>query len=210
MRLLLIRHGQTPSNVGNHLDTARPGAGLTALGLEQAAALPRLLADEPIGALYASTLVRTQLTGQPLAEERGLEIAVRDGIREIEAGSLEMADDVLSIRRYMTTVIAWSSGRLATRMPGVESDGRDFLDRFDAVVAEAVETGAAAGGSVPGAVALVSHGAAIRTWCAQRAENLDGDFAARHEMPNTGVVVLEGEPGGGWKALSWAGTPLGG
>ena len=31
MRLLLIRHGQTPSNVDYLLDTAVPGAGLTAL-----------------------------------------------------------------------------------------------------------------------------------------------------------------------------------
>ncbi|KUO05931.1 hypothetical protein AQJ67_03710 [Streptomyces caeruleatus] len=32
MRLLLVRHGQTPANVDFLLHTAVPGAGLTALG----------------------------------------------------------------------------------------------------------------------------------------------------------------------------------
>lgn len=32
MRLLLIRHGETPTNVGYLLDTAVPGPGLTEIG----------------------------------------------------------------------------------------------------------------------------------------------------------------------------------
>jgi Phosphotransferase enzyme family len=39
MRLLLVRHAQTASNVGRALDTAIPGAALTGLGHEQAARL---------------------------------------------------------------------------------------------------------------------------------------------------------------------------
>ena len=72
MRLLLIRHGQTPHNVTGALDTAYPGAGLTELGQRQAAAVPASLADEDVSAVYASPLVRTQLTGTPLAQERGI------------------------------------------------------------------------------------------------------------------------------------------
>lgn len=44
MRLLLVRHGETPSNVDRLLDTAVPGPGLTRLGERQAAALPEALA----------------------------------------------------------------------------------------------------------------------------------------------------------------------
>lgn len=62
MRLILIRHGQTPSNVAFLLDTAVPGPGLTDLGEKQAAALPQTLADVDIDLLYVSTLTRTQLT----------------------------------------------------------------------------------------------------------------------------------------------------
>ncbi|MEU7057747.1 histidine phosphatase family protein [Streptomyces sp. NPDC046197] len=199
MRLLLIRHGQTPSNVDFLLDTAVPGPGLTELGERQAAALPGALAHEDIEAVYASTLVRTQLTAAPLAAARGLDVPVRDGIREVTAGDLEMLPG--GTRRgqeYMRTVLAWAAGHTELRMPGAESGGQ-ALARYDAVVAEAADSGART-------VAMVSHGAAIRLWTAVRAHNLDADFAAAHPLDNTGVVILEGSPGDGFKALSWAGA----
>lgn len=90
MRLYLIRHGQTPSNVQRLLDTGEPGPGLTELGRQQAEALPEALAGAGIEALYASSLVRTQLTARPLADALGLEPAIRPGLREIGAGDLEM------------------------------------------------------------------------------------------------------------------------
>ncbi|MFF0504961.1 histidine phosphatase family protein [Streptomyces fimicarius] len=198
MRMLLIRHGQTPSNLGHFLDTAHPGPGLTDLGLRQAAALPGALAGEDIAALYASTLTRTQLTAAPLAAERGLEVLIRDGIRELSAGDLEMRADEDAARQYLTTVFAWPAGDTARRMPGGEN-GTEALARFDAVVAEAalaVERGT---------VALVSHGAAIRVWTAARARNVTVEFAAEHSLDNTGVVVVEGSPDSGWTATSWAG-----
>ena len=205
MRLLLVRHGETPSNVAGLLDTAAPGPGLTDLGTRQAAALPAALADEDIEGLYASTLVRTQLTAAPLAAARGLDVLVRDGIREISAGHLEMLPgDTEEGQRYVRTVFAWAAGDVDLRLPGGES-GTEFLARYDAVVAEAARSGA-------GTVALVSHGAAIRTWTAARAHNVDVPFAAAHRLANTGTVILEGSPADGWKALSWAGatvTPAG-
>ncbi|MGW1323482.1 histidine phosphatase family protein [Streptomyces antibioticus] len=205
MRLLLVRHGQTPTNVDYLLDTAAPGPGLTELGAQQAAALPRALADEDIEVLYASTLVRTQLTAAPLAAARGLDVRVRDGIREISAGDLEMLPgDSPDAVRYMRTVFAWADGDVEARVPGGEN-GVEFLARYDAVVAEAAATGAST-------AALVSHGAAIRAWSAARAHNVDVPFAAGHRLANTGTVILEGSPADGWKALAWAGatvTPAG-
>ena len=35
MRLILVRHGQSPSNIERLLDTTSPGPSLTELGLEQ-------------------------------------------------------------------------------------------------------------------------------------------------------------------------------
>ncbi|MDN3021944.1 histidine phosphatase family protein [Streptomyces sp. S.PB5] len=199
MRLLLVRHGQTPSNVEYLLDTAIPGPGLTALGEQQAAALPEALADEDIEALYASTLIRTQLTAAPLAAARGLDVIVRDGIREVFAGDLEMLDGHSPQGHlYMETIFAWSAGDTGRRMPGGEN-GTEVLARYDAVVTEAADSGART-------VALVSHGAAIRMWTAARADNVDVAFAAARPLDNTGVVILEGSPADGWKALSWAGA----
>jgi len=56
VRLILIRHGQTQSNVDHLLDTGHPGAPLTEEGLEQAATLVDRLASEPIEAVYSSDL----------------------------------------------------------------------------------------------------------------------------------------------------------
>ncbi len=67
MRLLLIRHGQTPANVHGILDAEVPGPGLTELGQRQAEALPTALADRGIERLFVSSMLRTQLTAAPLA-----------------------------------------------------------------------------------------------------------------------------------------------
>ncbi|POH64308.1 histidine phosphatase family protein [Cryobacterium zongtaii] len=201
MRLLLIRHGQTPANVLGQLDTAHPGPGLTELGERQAAVIPEALRFDSIDTIFASTLHRTQLTARPLAFDRGLDIQVADGLHEIEAGALERRSDHASIRTYMETVFAWGAGNLDVGMPG-GPDGHAFFARFDADIAVAAASGATA--------AVFSHGAAIRVWAAARATNVPPMFAGLHDLDNTGVVELIGSPDEGWTLLSWAGVPLGG
>lgn len=204
MRLLLIRHGQTPGNVLGQLDTAHPGPALTELGERQAAALARVLANERIDLLYASTLVRTQITATPLATVRGLDIEVLEGLHEIEAGALEKATDRASHLRYLGTVFDWAEGSLDRRMPEGPS-GHDFFARYDASIARVA---AATGGA--GTAAVVSHGAAIRVWAGLRAGNREPGFAARHVLANTGIVALEGDPDAGWRLIHWDGSPVGG
>ncbi|TLM73813.1 histidine phosphatase family protein [Pseudarthrobacter sp. NamB4] len=206
MKLLLIRHGQTPGNVLGQLDTAHPGPGLTELGERQAEAMARSLANEPIGALYASTLIRTQITAAPLARVHGLEVEVLDGLHEIEAGSLEKLTDHEAHKRYMGTVFSWAAGDLDQRMPA-GPDGHTFFERFDAAIRRIVDR---APGGQHETAAVVSHGAAIRTWAGRRAEDADHEFAARHVLANTGIVALEGDPDNGWKLIHWDGSPVGG
>ncbi|MFC9927978.1 histidine phosphatase family protein [Streptomyces sp. NPDC127190] len=201
MRLLLVRHGETPSNVRGLLDTTAPGPGLTPLGERQAAELPEALADEDIEAVYASPLIRARLTAAPLAAVRGLDVLVRDGIRELSAGDLEREPgDSPGGELFLRTVFAWAAGDTALRVPGGES-GEEALARYDAVIAEAHASGAST-------VAMVSHGAAIRVWTAARAGNIGVSFAAARPLANTGVVTLEGTPADGWTALSWQGATI--
>ncbi len=207
MRLLLIRHGQTPGNVLGQLDTAHPGPGLTELGQRQAEALPRSLAGENIGALYASTLVRTQVTAAPLSRSLGLETQVLDGLHEIEAGALEKLTDHESHARYLGTVFSWTAGELDKRMPA-GPNGHEFFERFDAAIAGITGNAAASGSNA--SVAVVSHGAAIRCWSGLRARDVDHDFAVKHVLLNTGVVILEGDPDAGWQLVHWDGSPIGG
>jgi len=201
MRLLLIRHGQTPDNVAGRLGTAHPGPGLTALGRVQAAEIPDALADEPIDALFASELVRTQHTAAPLAARLGLEVTVLPGIHEIEAGELEARSDRDAVHTYMQTVFSWGLGDLDGTMPGA-TDGHTFFARYDESIALA-----SAGGEL---VAVFSHGAAIRVWVAARAANVPASFAGEHDIDNTGVVELSGSPEQGWSLVSWQGRPVGG
>ena len=205
MRLLLIRHGQTPANVRGELDTAAPGPALTELGRAQAAAVPDALASERIDGIYASRLVRTQQTAAPLARVRGeMHRVVLPGIHEIEAGNLEGRTDKRAVRKYVKTIWAWGDGDLSRRMPGA-GDGHEFYGRFDADIARVTSEHA------PDAtVAVFSHGAAIRVWTAARATNIAPDFPGRQHLDNTGVVALEGSPAQGWIVTHWGGEPLGG
>lgn len=202
MRLLLIRHGQTPSNVAGLLDTAAPGPGLTELGHRQAAEIPDALRHEPIDGVWVSTLVRTHLTAAPLVAALGVEPVELPGTHEIAAGELEMRRDHEAVRIYLETVFSWGLGELDTRMPGGE-DGHEFFERFDASIASVEASGAQS-------AVVVSHGAAIRVWVAGRAVNVPPSFAGEHDIQNTGVVELDGSSESGWTLLSWQGTPVGG
>lgn len=202
MRLLLIRHGQTPSNVAGLLDTAAPGPGLTELGHRQAAEIPDALRHEQIDGVWVSTLVRTHLTAAPLVEALGIEPVELPGTHEIAAGELELRRDHEAVRIYLETVFSWGTGRLDVRMPGGE-DGHEFFGRFDASIASVEASGAKS-------AVVVSHGAAIRVWVAGRAINVPPSFVGEHDIQNTGVIEMDGSSASGWNLLSWQGTPVGG
>lgn len=213
MRLLLIRHGQTPSNVNSLLDTGVPGPGLTDLGHEQAAALPETLAGYRIDAIYASTQRRAQLTAAPLAAARGMPVQVRAGLREVGAGDLEMLGDDASIRTYQGVIRQWIHGELDVRMPGGQL-GSEVLDRFDAVVEEVVQCLRRDVGE-NGCAVLFAHGAMLRLWASVRATDLaaaEDSLGREHALHNTGMIVLEstGTPASGWQVLSWSGRAIGG
>lgn len=200
MRLYLVRHGQTASNVGGYLDTTVPGAPLNDLGREQARLLVGALDGLPLDVVYASTQRRAQQTAAPLAATRGLDLVVREGLREISAGELEMRNDEDAVRSYFSRFGAFARGDLTASMPGGET-GAGVLGRFDAVVHEIASRGVEA-------AAIVSHGAMLRTWSGYHCSNLDADFVLRNPLTNTGVVVVEGDPESGWRADTWIGEPI--
>ena len=202
MRILFIRHGQTPANVLGVLDTDHPGPGLTDLGLRQAEAVPAALNGEEIEGLFVSTLQRTHLTAAPLARKRDLEPRVSTGIHEITAGSLEGRSDESSQLAYADTVFSWAAGDMSRAMPG-GFDGYEFFGRFDEAVQDIAREHS-------GTVAIVSHGAAIRAWAGGRADNIDVDYAVTHPLSNTGIVIVTGSPVDGWRVEEWDSDPIGG
>ena len=203
MRLFLVRHGQTPSNVGGLLDTGAPGPGLTALGRRQAAAIPAALRTRTIDAVAVSPLVRTAETAAPLTHDRGLRPVVVDGLQEIEAADLEMRSDLASVRRYISTAFAWARGDLATRMPGAGHDGSSFFSRFDHGIAQATTLGSQS-------IAVFSHGAAIRVWASARVRGLDVELLEHTPLHNTAIIELDGDLDHGWDLVEWSPNPAGG
>ena len=202
VRVLLIRHGQTPHNVTGALDTAAPGAELTALGRRQAAAVPVALAGKGIRAVYASPLVRTRLTAAPLAAELRLPVVVRPGLEEIGAGDLELRTDAASRHSYAETVAAWMSGDLARGIPG-GPDGHDFWGRYRETMTAVVSA------HDPGdTVAVFAHGAAIRAFTAL-ATGMPPATSTGLRIANTGMSELHHD-GSGWHLLRWTEDPLGG
>lgn len=193
MRLILVRHGRTDSNVGLLLDTGAPGAELDDSGLEQAAALVERLSEHAIDAVFASNLVRTQQTARPLAQARGLEVRVLPGLREIPAGEDEMSADA---RRYIGALIAWGEGDLHARVPGGEN-ALEFFARYD----DAIDIVAAGGAEV---AVVVSHGAALRVWASARVAGFTEALGAAH-LDNTGVIVVDGSPAEGWVLVQLTG-----
>jgi probable phosphoglycerate mutase len=194
MRLLLVRHAQTASNVGRALDTAMPGAPLTGLGHSQVARLAGQLAGEPFDVVAASPLTRAQQTAQPIAAARGLAVMTLDGLCEISAGDLEMATSAEAIESYRGILTAWATGSLDVEVAGGWS-GHEFLRRFDEAVRRIEDAGTSA--------VAVSHGAAIRIWAAVRCPDVDAAALSRRSLANTGAVIVEGSTGAGWQLAGW-------
>ncbi|WP_107705426.1 histidine phosphatase family protein [Nocardioides allogilvus] len=200
MRLLLLRHGQTHSNVSGALDTAFPGAALTDLGRRQADAVVQALDGTSIDTIAVSNLLRTAETAHPIATALALTPAEHDGLREITAGDFEMRADEEAVFGFLGTIADWLDGDLDLRMPGGETC-TEFLARYDDAIARVCTDGVAA-------ALVVSHGAAIRTWVTHRAS---GEHAPIHEgLHNTGCIVLDGSPEEGWAIVAWDREPIGG
>ena len=190
MRLILIRHGETQSNVERLLDTAHPGAPLTTTGLQQAHDLAEAIAHEDIDALFVSTLTRAQQTAQPLAQRRGLEATVIEGVHEIAAGVEEMSPDWTA---YVGMLESWSPENLDAKLQDGES-AREFMSRFDAAIAAIEAQGHER-------VAVISHGAALRVWALAQDPAVAGHTSGL--LHNTEWIIMNGSTADGWQVERW-------
>ncbi|WP_309110143.1 histidine phosphatase family protein [Saccharothrix sp.] len=199
MKLILVRHGETASNLKMALDSLPPGPPLTDAGRAQAAALGEALADVPVSAVYASAAVRAQQTAAPVARAHGLDVEVLDGVQEIFCGDLEGRHDREAFDLFLAAAHEWAAGNLDAPVPGGES-GRQVIERFVAAVDEVC-----ARHSPDDTFVLVSHGGAIRLAALAMAKNVQPALLEAGLLPNTGQVVLEHD-GAGWVCTSWTGV----
>jgi len=201
MRITFIRHGESTENAANVADSSVPGPVLTEKGQQQARDIVKVLGDNNYDAIYASTMVRTQLTAAPMAQYLGLPIQVVPGLQEIEAGIYEGTPESDAVKGYLQAPLKWLQGDLDARIPG-SINGREFDARMDGAIQTMYDNG-------DRNVAAFSHGGAIMFWVFLNAENADPMWLMTNPLRNTGYVVVEGNPEDGWRVVNWNGTEIG-
>jgi broad specificity phosphatase PhoE len=118
--LYIARHGQSEMN-NQRLVTGQLDPLLTPKGIEQSEQLARLLAHEPLAAIYTSALARTAQTAAPTARAHALEPVRLSELNEIHLGVLqgrhrdERDDEAAAIWQQ------WQSAMWRYRVPGAES-----------------------------------------------------------------------------------------
>lgn len=212
-----VRHGQTPGNAAMLIDTAVPGPGLTALGQQQAQAIANALAAKgPYAGIFDSQLIRTQQTAAPLANLLGMAPQVLPGLNEIHAGIFEDLPQISPAGLlYLVGPIAWTLGFPIVPMlaPGsTDVNGIVFNRAFTGAVQTIYDASLANPVvAADGNITSVAYSSAftIGVGTMMNVDNPHPLLLLTHPVPNTGAVVVQGNPERGWTLVSWDGIPVG-
>lgn len=155
-RLLLIRHGETDSNVEGRTQGARD-VPLNSLGRRQAQALATKLSGAELTAVYASTSSRALDTATPIAAAHGIAVAPDARYAELDQGDLDGLTGKELREQHAEFLERWRhEDPAALRMPGGETLGEVQTRMVDATVEAVAAVGEDA------AIAIVSHNLALR------------------------------------------------
>lgn len=195
-RVFVARHGEAVYESELLSDS---GGWLSPLGREQATALAARLAPQRITRVWCSSMARAVQTAEIVAGVLGVDVVVREGLREFGVG--DHAGGTGDPDPFRDTFSAWLAGDLDARIPGAES-GTEVIGRVGRVLEEVAD-------AHRGEAALViSHGGAICTTVPSLASNLAPHHGWDAPLANCDVVALEADADG-WVARSWAGRALG-
>jgi broad specificity phosphatase PhoE len=226
MTVTFIRHGESYGNATNKIDTSIPGPNLTPQGESEANTVADYLQSAaytakygPVDAIYASTMIRTQQTAQPLANDLNMPVTIigypkndnageRIGVQEINAGIFEGLPEKDGIGRigYILAPLAWTLGLQFVSVPGGEN-GLEFNERMTNALTQ-IEQDTPAGADDQQNAAVFSHGATIMMWTMMNVDNPNLLLILQHPLSNTDVVVVESNGEGGWTLKSWAGADV--
>ena len=195
--LTFIRHAESQSNAEHVINTDIPGPSLTEEGQAQAEQLAHQLSRNNFDGIYASDMVRTQQTAQPLAQALDKRVEILPGLREIDAGWYNDTPTKNADRTYLVAPADWLNGDRKDAVPGSIS-GNEFNDQFTAAVQKIYDSG----NTKPVAF---SHAEAIMYWTLMNVKNPKDSLATSHRLPNLGRVVVTGSPSMGWTLVDWDG-----
>jgi len=195
-RLLLIRHGQTEDNHRGVFQGQR-GSGLNARGREQATLLGARLARAGIGvhALYSSDLQRARETAEILGQALRLEPSADPDLREVSMGAWEGLTRAEIQVRFPDEWSAWQAG------VDIRRGGGETYAELGARLTRALER--IADRHAGATAAIVSHGAAIKTFTARVLGVATGQVRAFQVPTNTGVCLIERAADGQFRLIVW-------
>lgn len=154
--IYLIRHGETMGNVELRFQ-GRTDTELSEVGIAQAKKLGERFRDIPLDVIYSSPLKRAFNTAQGLNTYKNVEIIPCPGVIEMNLGDWEGMCWSEVEERYPEDIHTWRSAFHSVRALNGESTAEVF-----ARMKEAMEQ--IASDNVGKNVAVLSHGAAIRTF----------------------------------------------
>ena len=183
LNIYFLRHGETvASKTGGFCGTS--DVELTPEGMMMAKDFAVAYQSVPWKAIFCSPMRRTIATAKPLCELVGMEMQLRDGLKEIDFGKWEGKTPAEVNREYHDEYVRWQSE------PGWNAppDGERAIDiaRRSSQVIEEIET------NYPdGNVLVVAHKATIRIILCSLLGIDVGRYRDRIHMPVAAVSVLE-------------------
>ena len=154
LTLYFLRHGETEySRSGNFCGEL--DAELTSVGHEMAAAFGAAYQAVPWNAVYVSPMKRTIATAKPLCDAIGMEMQLRDGLKEIRYGEWEDKTPAYVKQHYLDDHTKWVTEPAWNAPTGGETSTQ-IASRASLVIAEIGSKYS------DGNVLVVSHKATIR------------------------------------------------
>jgi probable phosphoglycerate mutase len=189
VRVVLARHGEAEYESGLTTDD---GGSLTAAGRQQARDLGERLRDERVTRVWCSPLSRAVQTAEIAAGVLGVDVVVREGLREYGVGAIAgtTTDESAALGPVFQS---WLGGDDTARIPGGERIA-DVVARVRLVLEEVADSHRGE------TVLVVSHGGAVM---ATVPELVGAPRALAHDLvlPGGGHLVLEADEDG-WRRLA--------
>lgn len=183
LKIYFLRHGETThSKTGGYCGELDPD--LTPVGLEMASAFAQTYSTLPWQAIYCSPMKRTIATATPLATSLGLDLQLRDGLKEIKYGQWEDLTVQQVQEQYLQDHINWLTEPAWNPPTGGET-AVQVASRGSLIITEIQQK------YNDGNVLVVSHKATIRILlCSLLGIDL-GRFRDRIEMSVASLSVVK-------------------
>lgn len=183
LTLYFLRHGETTySQTGSYCGAL--DVELTQYGQEMAEAFAEAHASVPWEAIYASPMKRTVATATPLCEAVGMEMQVRDGLREMFYGEWEDHNPDYVQEHHRDDYVRWLTEPAWNPPTGGET-AVQVASRANLVIANIEEKHS------HGNVLVVSHKTTIRIiLCSLLGIDL-GRYRDRIDMPAAALSIIK-------------------